>query len=96
MNITEILDMLDWNQPAEVQQKGIQLAAETTDITHFIQPLTERHNKNVWDNCAIIVSGRTDEELLPYLPQLVEWTKDLNWPGSTCILNRLNNIGKIK
>ncbi len=27
----------------------------------------------VWDNCAMILSERTDEELSPYLLQLMEW-----------------------
>ena len=51
-DITNILDMLDWNMPAEIQFKGISLARNIETIIPFIQPLTPKHNKNVWDNCA--------------------------------------------
>ena len=86
---TRILDMLDWHRPSEIQAKGIALARNIETIAPFMQPLTEKHNKNVWDNCALIISGKTDEELKPYLVGLLEWLQDLNWPGSLCILNRL-------
>lgn len=89
MNIQEILDMLDWNKSDEIQAKGRYLAKDIKKITCFIQPLTPRHNKNVWDNCAIIISEKNDEELEPYLYELLEWLQDLNWPGAYCILNRL-------
>ena len=63
MIITKILDMLDRNNPAAVQLEGMRLAEETGEIKPFIQPLTPRHSKNVWENCAIIISAKSDEEL---------------------------------
>ena len=88
-DITEIMDMLDWNMSSEIQAKGIALARDMESIVPFIQPLTPRHNKNVWDNCAVIISEKRDEELKPYLVELLEWLQDMNWPGAFCILNRL-------
>ena len=87
--ITEILDMLDWNNPLEVQSKGRTLAKGIETIAPFIQPLTAIHNKNVWDNCAIIIADSNDEKLKPHLVELLEWLQDLNWPGALCILYRL-------
>lgn len=46
-------------------------------------------DKNVWNNCAKILSDKSDEELSPYLPELFRWLKDLNWPGAICIYDRL-------
>lgn len=89
MNIIDILDMLDWNKSDEIQAEGRYLAKNIKKITCFIQPLTPRHNKNVWDNCAIIISEKNDAELEPYLNELLEWLQDLNWPGAPCILKRL-------
>ena len=86
---TEIMDMLDWHMPAEIQAKGIFLAKNTETIIPFIQPVTPKHNKNVWGNCAEIIAERSDEELKPYLVELLEWLQDMNWPGAFCILNRL-------
>ena len=42
-------------------------------IIPFIQPLTPRHNKNVWENCAAIIAEKSDEELETYLTELLEW-----------------------
>ena len=91
VDITEILDMLDWHMPTEIQTEGISLARNIETITPFIQPLTPQHNKNVWENCAVIISERSDEEIKPHLPEVLEWLQDMNWPGAFCILNRLKN-----
>lgn len=88
MIITKILDMLDRNNPAAVQLEGMRLAEETGEIKPFIQPLTPRHSKNVWENCAIIISAKSDEELKDYLGELLEWLQDMNWPGAFRIFDR--------
>ena len=89
VGITEIMDMLDWNMPPEIQSKGISLARNIETIIPFIQPLTPEHNKNVWENCAVIITEKSDEKLKPYLVELLEWLQDMNWPGAFCILDRL-------
>ena len=89
VGITEIMDMLDWNMPPEIQSKGISLARNIETIIPFIQPLTPEHNKNVWENCAVIITEKGDEKLKPYLVELLEWLQDMNWPGAFCILDRL-------
>ena len=66
VDITEIMDMVDWHMPSEIQSKGISLARNTETIIPFIQPLTPKHNKNVWENCAVIISERSDEEIKPH------------------------------
>ena len=88
-DITEIMDMLDWHMPSEIQSKGISLARNTETIIPFIQPLTPKHNKNVWEGCAVIIAEKSDEDLKPYLVELLGWLQDMNWPGAFCILNRL-------
>ena len=91
VNITKIMDMLDWHMPSEIQIEGISLARNIETIIPFIQPLTPKHNKNVWENCAVIISERSDEEIKPHLPEVLEWLQDMNWPGAFCILDRLKN-----
>ena len=91
VDITEIMDMLDWNMSPEIQLEGISLARNIETIIPFIQPLTPKHNKNVWGNCAVIISERSDEEIKPHLPEVLEWLQDMNWPGAFCILDRLKN-----
>ncbi len=88
-SIDEIMDMLDWNNPINLQAKGCSLAKKIKCIDVFLQPTHPKYNKNVWDNCAKILSKRTDVELSCYLEQLMEWIKDMNWPGAYVIYNRL-------
>ena len=64
-DITEIMNMLDWHKPPEVQSKGIALAENAETVRPFIQPLTPEHNKNVWENCAVIIAEKSDEKLEP-------------------------------
>jgi len=88
-NIDYILDLFDWNQSEENQKRGLELAKNVKCINAFLQPGDEKHNKNVWDNCAVTIGERTDEELKPYLGRLLEWIADMNWPGAKQIFERL-------
>lgn len=90
-NIDDIMDMLDWNQSKEEQEKGLKLAKNIKSINVFVQPLDPKHNKNVWENCAKVLSERSDEELKPYIISLLEWLQDMNWPGAFTIFERLKN-----
>lgn len=88
-SIDEILDLLVWTRSAEEQQKGRMLAREVESVHVFLMPLDRKHNKNVWDNCAIILSERSDDELRPYIDRMLEWVEDLNYPGALTVLERL-------
>lgn len=88
-DMNKIYEMLDWNNPPEIQSKGRSLAKNTGTITPFLQPMTPKYNKNVWENCAAIISDESDEKLEPHLVKLFEWIEDLNWPGALIILDRL-------
>ena len=39
---------------------------------------------------------KTDEQLEPYLCELLEWIQDINWPGAMLILGRLKHFSGIK
>ena len=94
VDIDSIMELLDWNRTEEEQALGLKLAREVKCINVFLQPLTPAYNKNVWENCAILLSEKSDEELSGHLFQLMEWLQDLNWPGALCILNRLKKWEK--
>ena len=91
VNIDYIMGLIDWNKSINDQVKGIEMAKDVENINVFLQPCNKNYNKNVWENCAKILSEKTDEELSPYLVELLEWLQDLNWPGALCIVNRLEN-----
>jgi len=88
--LSKIYEMLDWNKPCDVQSEGRSLASKMEDLNVLIQPVWGKTvNKNVWDNCSLVLSSKTDEELIPYIPKLLEWLQDMNWPGSVQIYKRL-------
>lgn len=93
-SIDEIMDMLDWNQSEEIQQKGIELASGIKYLNTFLLPM--RPGKRVWENCAIILAAKSDEVLGPYLSLLLEWMEDLNWPGALIILERLKVFSEVE
>ena len=92
VDINHILDMLNWNNSAEIQAEGRRLAEHINCLSIFMQPMGERYNKNIWENCALILSGKKDALLEPYLPELLDWIRDLNWPGAMIILERLKRF----
>ena len=91
VNIDYIMELIDWNNSIEEIALGIRLARDVKCINAFLQPGSP-YGKNVWDNCAKILSERTNEELAPYLIELMEWLQDMNWPGAFCILDRLKKM----
>lgn len=84
-----VMNLLDWNKTADEQARGRYLAREIHDIRIFMQPCNQLYNKNVWENCAKIISERGDDELAPHLVTLLEWLQDLTWPGAICVKDRL-------
>lgn len=92
VNIDYIMDLLDWNNSIEKQEQGIALAKDVKCINVFLQPGSRFYGKNVWDNCAKILSARSNEELSPYMIELMEWLQDMNWPGAFCIFDRLKGM----
>lgn len=93
--IAYIFNLLDWHKPDKIQSKGRKLAQSVETVIPFIQPLIQKYNKNVWENCAVILAERKDEELKPYLVKILEWLQDMNWPGAFCILSRLQGYSDV-
>ena len=87
-NIEKIMKMINWNSDIETQNKGVKLASHIKDLSIFIQPM-EFGSKAVWENCAKILSEKSDDELVPYLNDILEWLQDINWPGAFKIIERL-------
>lgn len=87
MDIDSILEMLDWNNDISVQMSGIAQAKEVKCLKSFFQPM--QYGKRTWENCAIVVCNRDDDELMPYLLDMLLWIQDINWPGAERILQRL-------
>lgn len=92
IDIDYIMGLLDWNKSIADQAEGIKMAENIENINVFLQPCSKNYNKNVWDNCAKFLSARSNEELSPYMIELMEWLQDMNWPGAFCIFERLKGM----
>lgn len=93
-NIDEIMSLIGWEQPESEQQRGIAMAREVKCLKAFFQPGSPNYGKNIWDNCAVIICERSDEELAYYISDMLLWLEDLNWPGAELILERLKQFRK--
>lgn len=85
-DIDKIYSMLDAKNSNEIIEKGKVEARKIEDLSLLIMPLVREF---VWEACADVLAEKTDEELEPYIPKLLEWLNDLNWPGACTILERL-------
>ena len=90
-DINYILQLLDWDSTEAEQQEGLVLARSVKCVSAFFQPagVVDCGGKPTWDNCALVISERSDEELTPYIYRMLWWLRDMNWPGAEIILQRL-------
>ncbi len=86
--IEEIYNKLNCNSSVETQSEGKKLARNITDLSLLIQP---DDAMMAWENCAVVLSEKSDGELAPYSEKLLEWLQDINWDGAQIILNRLKH-----
>lgn len=94
-NIDEIMYLIDWKRNEQEQKIGIEMAREVSCLKAFFRPIGPAYSKSVWDNCAIIICAHSDEELEPYIIEMLLWLEDLNWPGAEMIQQRLLDFRKI-
>ncbi len=85
----ELLKMLSYKNTIEIQEKGIRLASEIKWLGHLFQPTIGGESKSLWENCALVLSKKTDEQLCPWLIDCFIWLQDMNWPGAEIIADRL-------
>lgn len=87
-NLKNIMELIHWDRDEQDQEKGRKLASQVEDISVFLQD-NAYGGKAVWENCALILVEESDDRLEQYLPSLLEWLQDFNWPGALIILDRL-------
>ncbi len=89
MNFVLDIGRLSWHLPEEVQEEVIEsLKVMPEDLGQLILP----REKDCWENCARVLSKFGNKDLAKYLPDLFEWFRDMNWPGSLIILGRIKSM----
>lgn len=86
--IDEIMEMLS-SDDEYIQEKGIIAASEVKNLKCFMQPEYMEYGRRTWDNCAAIISKRTDDEIKDYIIDMLIWVEDINCWGAVEILDRL-------
>lgn len=88
--IDEIMEMLA-SDDKSIQEKGISAASEVKNLKCFMQPEYKDYGMRIWDNCAAIISKRTDDELKDYIIDMLIWVDidTINWWGAIDIWDRL-------
>lgn len=49
-------------------------------------------DKRKWGTFAEQVCLLNDEEIIPLIPDMLEWLQDMNWPGSVLYAKRLRTL----
>lgn len=91
-SIDEIMEMLVYrfeSDDRKVHEQGIKAASEIKNLMCFMQPIYGEPVFTTWEDCAVIVSLRSDEELKPYIINMILWLEDINQCGALTILDRL-------
>ena len=89
VDIETLYEMLDEEQPTEVQEEAIREARKIKSLSVLMQPVEYKWS---WENCAKVICEKTDEELNSYTYEMLEWLQDLNWPGAFLIMERLEKM----
>ncbi len=92
MNIDTILEMMNSNNPISEQTDGMNEAMKVRCLSVFLRPHSKNIGRNTWKNCALVLSQKSDEELLPIADDLLEWVDDCTLPGALIIAARLHNM----
>ena len=89
VDIDTLFEMMDEDQPTEVQEEALREARKIKSLSVFMQPIEYKWS---WENCAKVICEKTDKELDTYICEMLEWLQDLNWPGAFLIMERLEKM----
>lgn len=87
-SIDEIMELLS-SDDEKTLAMGINIGMHVKNLMCFMQPYYGYPVYTTWDGCAEIVSARSDEELKPYIMDMLRWIRDLNKCGALTIFERL-------
>lgn len=84
------LDDLSWNASPARQVGAIEwFGQDGHDLSRFLQP---NGRKDVWDNCAVILTRAKPDHIAPHLLAMAAWLQDPNWPGADRIADHLRRL----
>ncbi len=89
VGIDQIFECLSSDKSEEIQALGVELASNINNLSVLIMPI---ENKSIWENCAKVLTSKSEEELQLYFIELFEWLKDMTWPGAYLVYDKLISV----
>lgn len=83
-DVDELIEMLDYNQPIQIQKIAIEYAKKIKNVMYLCKP-----PYGSMLNAAKVLSSKSDSELEPALQYMFEMIKDIQMPGALIIEERL-------
>lgn len=90
--VSKLINNLSWDMPEDLQKSAInqlELINEN-ELPLLIQP----KGKECWENAAKVLGKIGYPRVKLIIPELLEWLKDMNWPGSWTIMELLEGIDR--
>lgn len=96
MNFEELrenLTNLSWDKPIKIQEDAMEKLKEIDELKMIalIRPLS----KSCWENAAKVLIKIGYPKNRSSIPGLIEWMRDMNWPGVDVIWEYLKTIDAI-
>lgn len=88
--IDELISKLSWDLPDKIQEDAFQKL--NSMYSELLLKLIQPQDKSCWENAAkllMAISCPTNEIVVS---KLLEWLKDMNWPGATTIRELLGTV----
>jgi len=92
-DIEEYIFDLNWNNPEYIQEKAIEkLSKISGSEVILLAKQSELCNKYCWHNATIVLKNIGYPRNKLAIPYLMDWLKDINWPGITTIIQLFKEI----
>lgn len=91
--IRKLIGMLDWNSAqVDIDHATNKLVSIDSDkIPMLILPEAD---KRLWANAALVIKKIGYPRIKEHVPNLLEWLKDVNWPGANIVMELLESVEK--
>lgn len=90
IEIEEYIRNLNSDAPQYLQDYAISqlIHLEDSKLQLLIQPIS----KSYWKNAALVLKEMGYPRVKSIIPELLEWIKDMNWPGAQEIVDLLTTV----
>lgn len=92
-NFEALVDCLSWNEDPARQNEAIALLVAAGDRLDLFLIL-RKGDKSRWQNEARVLVLLGYPRFRGVIPEMMEWLQDLNWPGSSEIIQAFASMAK--